>query len=83
MDWIMDNLVRIGSNLEELFEKHSILFVGDYCMLIGKKARIHIEDTYKPSFLKARKMTYMLWEKLENWLKYLVEQDIITLLFLD
>ena len=71
IDWGEIHNVRVNKNLEELLEKHRVLFQDELGTLKGVFAKFSVDPLVSPRFYKARSVPYVLKDKIEVELRRL------------
>ena len=79
IDWGEIHNVRVNKNLEELLEKHRVLFQDELGTLKGVYAKFSVDPLVSPRFYIARSMPYVLKDKIEVELRRLERFDLCLL----
>ena len=77
IDWGEIHNVRVNKNLEELLEKHRVLFQDELGTLKGVFAKFSVDPLVSPRFYKARSVPYVLKDKIEVELRRLETSGVI------
>ena len=77
IDWGEIHNVRVNKNLEELLEKHRVLFQDELGTLKGVFAKFSVDPLVSPRFYKARSVPYVLKDKIEMELRRLETSGVI------
>ena len=77
LDW--RTIFRIGSNftLQQVLNQHTNVFKEELGELRGVAAKIHVDETSQPHFVKPRQMPFAIREKVEQELERLLSLGII------
>ena len=71
------HLSAMDKDLNEMLETHASIFQGGLGKVAGVKAKIYVDSTERPRFLKSRPVAYALREKIETELDGLVKEGTI------
>ena len=77
IDWGEIHNVRVNKNLEELLEKHRVVFQDELGTLKGVFAKFSVDPLVSPRFYKARSVPYVLKDKIEVELRRLETSGVI------
>ena len=76
--WTNVFTTRNGTTLESVLCKHQTLFSPGLGEIKGTKARIHLKEDAQPRFFKPRPVPYAVNAKVEEELRKLEKENIIT-----
>ena len=68
---------RNGDSLQGILERHAEMFQDELGLVRGLKVKLHVKDSAKPRFYKARPVPYALREKVEAELVRLEKSGVI------
>ena len=71
------HLSAMDKDLNEMLETHTSIFQEGLGKVAGVKAKIYVDPTERPRFLKSRPVAYALREKIETELDRLVKEGTI------
>ena len=80
IDWtnVFTTETSVDQSLEEVIKKHKTLFSPGLGELKETKAKIHLKDNAQPRFFKPRPVPYAVKSKVEEELKKLERENIVT-----
>ena len=77
LDWRELYLVHQSLSLQDILNNHAAVFTEELGEAKGVTAKLHVSDTVKPCFCRARTVPHALKVKVEQALQQLIDQKVI------
>lgn len=75
---LQENIAGDNNKLDTVFNKYPKVFAPTTGKIIGFQARLYLKPDVKPKFVKARRVPFPLWEKVEQELDKQVAEGLLV-----